>query len=343
MERREFLERTLVASAALGAANPTVAANPSIRADNPPPSPPPPTGEKVGGGTGSTSYQPPVSVETRRPGKPHRGKVLAAIQPHCDDIPIFAGGTVLKLIDEGYEGILITMTDDSMAGPSNMTYGSVAAKNEIDTNEVARRLGLKESIFLNYPNHNMDAWPLVEIRARLVFLFRAFKVDTVIVYDPSALYERNPDHTVTAKAVESACWMARSSWDYPEHLAAGLKLHGPVEKYYHSRGPQLVNRVVDTTDFIDQKVWVNLANVTQGPAGDAGVKLRERLAQEGKRLPLLDGTDEQANRAYAKEFALARDRQRGQAYGFQYAEYFNYVGPDESPVDEYVTRNAVPR
>ena len=33
-------------------------------------------------------------------------------------------------------------------------------------------LGCQESFFLNYPNHNMDAWPLVEIRSRLIFLFR---------------------------------------------------------------------------------------------------------------------------------------------------------------------------
>lgn len=30
--------------------------------------------------------------------------MLAAIQRHCDDIPIFAAGTVLKLVDEGYDG-----------------------------------------------------------------------------------------------------------------------------------------------------------------------------------------------------------------------------------------------
>ena len=29
-----------------------------------------------------------------QPGKPHAGKVLAAIQPHSDDLPIFAGGTI---------------------------------------------------------------------------------------------------------------------------------------------------------------------------------------------------------------------------------------------------------
>ena len=93
--------------------------------------------------------------------------MLAAIQPHCDDVPIFAAGTVLKLIDEGYEGILITVSDDAMAG-DGIGHGEVAARNETDTREVARRLGLKEAIFLNYPNHNLDAWPIVEMRARCI-------------------------------------------------------------------------------------------------------------------------------------------------------------------------------
>ena len=69
--------------------------------------------ELEAGGTGSTAYALDVTVERKRPGKPHKGKVLAAIQPHCDDIPIFAGGTVLKLLDEGYTGVLITMSTTS--------------------------------------------------------------------------------------------------------------------------------------------------------------------------------------------------------------------------------------
>jgi LmbE family N-acetylglucosaminyl deacetylase len=267
--------------------------------------------------------------------------VLAAIQPHCDDIPIFAGGTVLKLIDEGYTGILITTSNDSMAG-TGASIGEIVEKNERDSREVARRLGLAEAFFLNYPNHNMDGWPILEMRARLVFLFRLMKVDTVLVYDPSALYERNPDHYVTARAVESACWMAGSAWDYPEHFRAGLKPHAPQEKYYYARGPQLVNRVVDIGDYIDRKVYVNRANETQGPAGQTGARLRRRLAAQGRKLPLLGNDDETANRQYTKQFALGRDRVRGQAHGLEYAEYFHYIPPDESDVESYVEKNAVP-
>jgi LmbE family N-acetylglucosaminyl deacetylase len=324
VRRRRFLE----ASVALGAAPAAAQAPPQAR-------------ETVAGGTGSTSYQVQQVIERRQSGKPHRGKVLAAIQPHCDDIAIFAAGTLLKLVDEGYTAYLITMSDDSMAGTGS-TYGEIVLKNERDTIEVGKRLGCKDSLFLNYPNHNMDAWPIAEIRARLVFLFRALKVDTVMVYDPSALYERNPDHYVAARAVEWAAAIAGTQWDYPEHFLTGLKPHAPKERYYFARGPQLVNRVVDISAFIDQKVHANLANVTQGPAGDTGARLRRRLAQQGKRLPLLGNDDASANREYTKYFALARDRARGQAHGLQYAEYFHYIGPDESDVEAYVRQHAVP-
>ncbi len=303
--------------------------------------PPPQPRETEAGGTGGTSYQVQTAIERRQSGKPHKGKVLAAIQPHCDDIPIFAGGTVLKLIDEGYSGYLITLSDDSMAG-TGTSYGEIVLKNERDTVEVGKRLGCKDSIFLNYPNHNMDAWPIIEIRARLVFLFRALKVDTVLVYDPSALYERNPDHYVTARAVEWAAAIAATRWDYPEHFLAGLQPHEPKERYYFARGPQLVNRVVDISAFMDQKVLANTANVTQGPAGDTGARLRRRLAEQKKQLPLLGNDDDSANRQYTKHFALARDRARGQAHGLEYAEYFHYIGPDQSDVETYVDRNAVP-
>ncbi|MBI5009982.1 MAG: hypothetical protein HZB98_10125 [Bacteroidia bacterium] len=38
-----------------------------------------------------------VVIERSVPGKPHAGKVLLAIQAHSDDIPLFAGGTVLSV------------------------------------------------------------------------------------------------------------------------------------------------------------------------------------------------------------------------------------------------------
>jgi LmbE family N-acetylglucosaminyl deacetylase len=215
-------------------------------------------------------------------------------------------------------------------------------KNERDTMEVSKRLGCKDAFFLKYPNHSMDAWPIVEMRSRLTFLFRLLKADVVVVYDPSSLYERNPDHYVTARAVEWAAAIAGSRWDYPEHFKAGLEPHAPNERYYFARGPQLVNRVVDITDCIDPKVHVNLANVTQGPAGNTGSVLRKQLASQGKKLELLGNDDETANRQYTKYFALGRDRVRGQVHGLQFAEVFHYIGPDEPDIGDYAGKYALP-
>jgi len=339
MQRRVFLERSLAGGVLLAQSAPgqQPGQQPQQQAAQQPAAP----RESQVDGTGDTSYEVTVSIERRREGQPHQGKMLAAIQPHCDDIPIFAGGTVLKLIEEGYQGILITVSNDSMAG-TGTSIGDIVLKNENDTREVARRLGLQEAIFLNYPNHNMDAWPLIEMRARLIFLFRAYKIDTVFVYDPSGLYERNPDHYITARAVEAAYWMSKSEWDYPEHFKVGLEPHGPNEAYYFSRGPQLVNRVVDISDFIDEKAYANMANVTQGPSGKTGSALRRRLAAQGKKLPLLGDDDETADREYTKRFALNRDRIRGRQHGLEYAEYYHYVGPGESELQRYISENARP-
>ena len=83
----------------------------------------------------------------------------------------------------------------------------------------------------------MDEVSIQEIKARLIFLFRLLKVDTLICYDPWGHYEENPDHYVTARAVEAARWMAAGRRDYPEHLEAGLEPHAVQERYYFARGP----------------------------------------------------------------------------------------------------------
>ena len=97
-------------------------------------------------------------------------------------------------------------------------------------------LGLKKVYDLNYANHRVDEYNIQEIKGRLIFLFRLLQVDTLICYDPSGLYEENPDHYVTAKSVEAARWMAGMSSDYPEHLEV-VKPHTVQEMYYHARGP----------------------------------------------------------------------------------------------------------
>ncbi len=282
-----------------------------------------------------------VVIERAASGKPHAGKVLAAVQPHCDDIPLFAGGTVAKLLDEGYTGHLIRTTNDDSAGAGSV--GTVVLANERDNLAVARALGLQRVFNLNYPNHNMDGTSRPELRGRLIFLFRLLKVDTVICYDPWGRYEENPDHYVTASCVEAACWMAAGDKDYPEHFEAGLKPHAVREKYYFARFDQRVNRVVDIGKYVEKKIDGNVVNVTQGPAGENGARLQRLLAEKGQRLPLLGNDERTANREYIRQFVLGRDAEIGAKYGLKYAEQFHYIGPPKDEVGEYVRNHGVAR
>jgi len=279
-------------------------------------------------------------IERALPGQVHAGKVLAAIQPHSDDVPIFAAGTVAKLLNEGYTGYLIRVTNDDMAGPGSV--GNTVLENEKDNQAVGRVMGFKKIFDLNYPNHQMDNTSRVELKARLIFIFRLLKVDTVFCYDPWGHYEENPDHYVTAACVEAACWMAAGDKDYPEHFAAGLTPHAVTEKYYFARFQQRVNRVVDIGSTVEKKVDANLVNRAQGPAGEGGARLRASLRARNLRLPLLGDSDETANRNYIKQFVLANDAALGKKYGLDWAEQFHYIGPEKPPAEDYVKQHAVP-
>src|SRR5712671_5739918 len=96
------------------------------------------------------------SVFFERPvtGAPHRGKVLAAIQPHSDDIAIFAAGTVAKLMQEGYTGYMIRATNDDMGDDVGEpgTIGENVLRNERETDELTRVMGLQRKFDLNYSN-----------------------------------------------------------------------------------------------------------------------------------------------------------------------------------------------
>lgn len=150
------------------------------------------------------------------------------------------------------------------------------------------------------------------------------------------------EHYVTARCVEAACWMAGKRWDLPEHFEAGLQPQAVTEKYYLARRPQLVNRVVDISSAIDQKVEVNRANVTQGPAGENGAALRKRPAEQKLKLPVLGDDDATANRQYIKHFVLGYDAEVRRRCDLVYAEPFHYNGPQPSILDDYIKQNAVP-
>jgi LmbE family N-acetylglucosaminyl deacetylase len=277
-----------------------------------------------------------VVIERSNNDQPHRGKVLALITPHLDDGPIFAGGTVAKLLSEGYTGFFIRTSNDEKDS-YHLSLGETVLANERDTAKLVKTIGFKKSYDLGYRNHRLDDVSRTELRGRLIFLFRLLRVDTVFSYDPWGHYEENPDHYVTAQAVEAACWMASGLLDFPEQFEVGLKPHAVSEKYYFARGPQQVNRVVDIERFLPQKIAAIESCETM--IVHMVKDLNDSLAERGLRVPALSGSLETASKEFIQAAFVTRDHTTGAKHGLQYAEEFHHIGPDAS-LDEYISRNA---
>lgn len=248
---------------------------------------------------------------------PHQGKVFAAIFPHSDDLTIFAAGTVLKLLHEGYTGYFIKITNDEKDS-YDLSIAETIFRIEKETLEVVNFLGLEKLYCFDYKNHYLEHTQLVEIRHRLMTLFRFLRVDTVISYDPWGHYEENPDHYLTAQAVEAACWMAGRRLDLPELIDMNLQPKFVTEKYYVARGPQLTNRIVDITPVIDKK--------------------RDAIALHRTPLDNMWRTELDLHPSQPlsmKEFVEAEFLQRADSkYGIEYCEKFHYIGDVDAQLTE---------
>ncbi len=284
-----------------------------------------------------------IIVEKDRPGQPHAGKVFVAVHAHLDDVPYYAAGLCAKLMQEGYTGYLVRTSNDEKRGGQSTARNILS--NEQEHAKMARALGFRDTYDLYYQNHELNNISSLDIRGRLIFLFRFLKADTVISFNPWGHGEENPDHSVTGRAVEEAAWMAAVETDYPEHMEGGFAPREILERYYfHGRPGQPYNRVVDIGAHIEKKIDAIVECRSQG-GGGSGSKLRAELARQGKRLPVLGNDDRTADREYIRQFLLDDDREYGKPHGLAFAERFYHIDqrrPSVSKVDEYVARNAVP-
>lgn len=218
-----------------------------------------------------------LTIERPQSGQPHQGKVFAAVHAHLSDIPYLAGGLCAKLMAEGYTGYLIRTTNDESSGGNSAAQNILS--NETEHSALAKALGFKDVFELYYCSHRMNEISPVELRGRLVFLFRLLKADTVLSFRPSPEGDPESDHWITGRAVEEASWTAGLASDFHEHFEAGIQPHPVSERYYfHARPGQPFNHVVDISPYIGTKVDAIVQCRSQGN-GNAGSALRARLAK----------------------------------------------------------------
>ena len=280
-----------------------------------------------------------ATCAVRADAKPYTGRTLVVVTAHADDFTIFAGGAIIKMIDEGYTAHLIRVTNDEKDS-YDLDVGETSRRNTAEMRTAADIIGIKDIYSLDFRNDEMDPIPETEVRARLIYLFRKLRPWTIFTFDPSAKYEENPDHKKTARAAEDAAWTSQGHLFLPEHFSQGLTRWTVVDRFYWARqlDEQDANKIVDITPTIERKIRAIQAHKTM--MQHTAYSLKEKLEEANLRLPLLDSVDEYAINRLINIQVRERAASVGARHGMKYAEEFHCV--PVAAEGSYVMKNAVP-
>jgi len=116
---------------------------------------------------------------------------------HPDDAEILAGGTLIKLKDQGYRVGIVTFTRGEMG-----TRGDAEQRTREST-EAARIMGLDSHETLSFPDAHIEC--NVENRRPVIEVIRRHRPSLVITHD---INNRNPDHTHVSRLVKEAAFTA---------------------------------------------------------------------------------------------------------------------------------------
>jgi LmbE family N-acetylglucosaminyl deacetylase len=184
-------------------------------------------------------------------------KRVMGIFAHPDDPEFFSGATFARWAAEGAEitFVLATSGDKGSADPE-MTSARLIEIREEEERNAAAVLGVKEVIFLRYPDGELT--PGLELRRDLTRLLRLKKPDIVVTCDPTSWYDdthiNHPDHRAIGEAVLAAVYpTARDRLNFIE-LARDEGLEGHKVRQVYIAGAVNPSRKVDVTAYIETQI-----------------------------------------------------------------------------------------
>jgi len=128
------------------------------------------------------------------------GKTVLVVAAHPDDEVLGCGGTIANHTINGDCVYIVFMSD----GVNSRKNAQESIRNE--RKSAARKasviLGVKEPIFLNFPDNKMDSVPLLDIVQSLEVLLNEIKPEIVYTHYFGDL---NIDHQITHRVVMTAC------------------------------------------------------------------------------------------------------------------------------------------
>jgi LmbE family N-acetylglucosaminyl deacetylase len=209
--------------------------------------------------------------------------------PHPDDAESRMAGTVARWAREGKDIIYVVCTNGDK-GTSNpgMEPEELAELREREQLAAAKVLGVREVVFLRYPDQTLEDTP--ELRKDMVRLIRKYRPETVVTVDPYRRYFDHRDHRITAQVTLDAVFpYAASTHSYPDLLEQGLQPHTVKEVLFCGTGDP--NYYVDITDTIDVKIAAlrcHRSQVGDRPEMSEWIRQRAKMSAEGQDYELAE-------------------------------------------------------
>lgn len=192
-------------------------------------------------------------------------KVLAApdtdqrtglvVVAHADDVVLFCGATVLKLVDSGWKIHVIRVTDDRWDS-WGLDQKDTIERNRVEFKSAMSQLGVAEIHELNHTTDCLGDTSEVELRNQIVTVIRKVKPYLVMTFDPNSVkYEDNEDHRVVSLATNEACWTAGFD-KHPDGRVDQLRTHLPIERWYFGRNVVEVTHSLSVAPFRERLINV---------------------------------------------------------------------------------------
>lgn len=173
------------------------------------------------------------------------------VAPHPDDAELAMGGTIVRLLQYGWELIIVDLTD------GEPTPFGTRDRRAREAQEATRILGVTRRLCLEMPNRRLE--PTIENRRRLAGAIRMHRPS--VLFGPLAP-DYHPDHVAAAQLVEASRFEAKL---HKTDLPGGPHWAPRLYRYYsthrlHYAPPSLV---VDVTNTWDRKVAAIRAYASQ--------------------------------------------------------------------------------
>jgi N-acetylglucosamine malate deacetylase 2 len=189
---------------------------------------------------------------------------VLCIFAHPDDESFIVAGTAGWAAARGATLALLTATRGgagSVGQPPICTRAELRAVREGELRAAAAILGITDLTLLDYPDRELAAAPVDEIRASLVATIRRVRPDVVITFDPNGT-NLHPDHIAISRFTVDAVTAAADARWFPAsgapHATARLVWTPPAAPWQSVAARSAPNDLPGSDFVLDVRPWAEL-------------------------------------------------------------------------------------